>query len=184
MTSINLSQSIQEKQALARGNFFDAGFFINLTIFVLVLAAYGGTVWYDGKLSDQLLNLKKEIAEKTVGMSGEDADRAKDLQTRLIAIDENLLNPSDPKEMLSILERHSLPTIRLTRVAQSQSTGALGIKGVTSNLRYLAQQMLVYKQLPNVLTVHTGGVSYNKEGLIEFEVRLDFAKPAAPTPTL
>lgn len=181
MAGINLSQSIQEKQALARGSFFDAGFFVNAAIFLLVIASYGGAYWYQGVLEDELAGLNAESIEKTVGMKGEDTDRAKDLQIRLNAIEEGLKTPSDPKSTLEELEQSTLQTIRLTRYLQVRENYEITIEGVTTNLRYLAQQMLVFKRLAGVASVHVESVTYNKAGEIEFELTLEVRNDSEKT---
>jgi hypothetical protein len=172
MAGINLSQSIKEKQALAQGSFFDRGFLINVVIFLAVLGLYGGLHWYLGTLGEELSVLQAESKQKTAELKGANADVVTDFHARMTAIGTNLpLNP-DPLDVLGELEQMTLPTIRLTEYARHQAKSELGVQGVTTNLKYLAQQMLAYKRAVGVTSVHVESVKYNDTGEIEFELLL------------
>ncbi|MFZ1654793.1 MAG: hypothetical protein WAT84_03115 [Candidatus Moraniibacteriota bacterium] len=181
MAGINLSQSIKEKQALAQGNFFDRGFFINVAIFVVVLGLYGGSYWYLGTFEAKFTSLQAELVQRKVAMKNNQSNAVTDFHVRLAAIGTGVRANPDPRDALGELEQLTLPMIRVTEYQRSQSgtTGAaLGIQGVTTNLRYLAQQMLAYKQAAGVTSVHVQSVKYNDAGQIEFELEL----PLTATP--
>jgi Tfp pilus assembly protein PilN len=167
MAGINLSQSIQEKQALARGSLFDRGFFANIGFFLLVLIIWGGTNWYAGKLTDELTVLQQEV------------NRIADFRDRLDTIEENLDSQPDPRSVFQELERYVVPTVRLTRFAYQQEDRRILIDGITDNLRYLAQQMLSFKRLSGVERVHAALVEYNKDGKLEFNLILTLS-PSEP----
>lgn len=184
MAGINLSQSIQEKQAIARGSFFDKGFFINTAIFLLVAALYGGSQWYLGTLETELVTLRAESAQKTAGLKNKEADRATDLSTRLKAIEANLQAGSDPKDAFQELEQLTVANIKLTGYLYREFEQELIIRGVTTNLKYLAQQMLSYKKLTGASSVHAESVKYNDAGQIEFELQLPIGTPEVFSPIL
>lgn len=178
MAGINLSQSIQEKQAIARGSFFDKGFFVNVAIFLLVVGLYGGSQWYIGTLDDELAALQGDVATKTAELKSEEADRATDLSVRLKTIVINLETGTEPKDALQEMERLTIANIKLTGYLYRESEQLIIIRGVTTNLRYLAQQMLSYKKVTGVSSVHAESVKYNDTGQIEFELQLPFAATA------
>lgn len=184
MASINLSQSIQEKQALARGKFFDKGFFINLTILLIIAGVYGGTIWYLGKLQDELASLQASSAQKTATLSGPAVNRAVDIRERIDAVTKNQeINP-DPERAFSALEKATLSTIQIRGYSQIEEDQSVTVTGITESLRYLAQQMLSFKNLEGVQSVHVEEVGYNEETKkIEFEITLQRSIPAADTPT-
>lgn len=183
MAGINLSQSIQEKQAIARGSFFDKGFFINVTIFLLVIGLYGGSQWYLGTLEEELVTLQGDASTKTAGLKGKEADKATDLSVRLKVIATNLENSTEPRDAFQELEQLTIANIKVTGYLYRESESLLIIRGVTTNLRYLAQQMLSYKKVTGVTSVHAESVKYNDAGQIEFELQLPFAAPTStPTP--
>lgn len=183
MSGTNLSQSIQEKQALARGTFFDKGFFINLTIFLLVVGLYGGARWYLGNLNDALLALQEEAATKTAGLESEAADRATDLSVRLKAIAINLEAEIEPEDAFQELERFTITNVRLTGYAYAVSEGTLSMKGVTANLKYLAQQMLSYRKMTGVASVHVKDIKYTDAGQVEFALELPLSVPVTTPST-
>ncbi|MFZ1626690.1 MAG: hypothetical protein WAT81_02685 [Candidatus Moraniibacteriota bacterium] len=178
MAGINLSQSIQEKQAIARGSFFDKGFFINMTLFLIVVGLYGGSHWYLGTLEEEYTSLQGELSAKTAGLKNKESDRATDLSTRLKAISNNLEFVSDPKLAFEELEQLTIPNITVTSYLYQESESDLIIKGTTMSLRYLAQQMLNYKKIVNATTVHVENVTYNEKfGFINFELHISVAEP-------
>lgn len=184
MAGINLSQSIQEKQAIAQGSFFDKGFFINGAIFLLVVGLYGGSQWYLGTLEDELAALQGEVATKTTELKSKEADQATDLSVRTKAIAINLEAGTEPREALQELERLTIANIKLTSYRYQENESLILISGVTTNLKYLAQQMLSYKKVTGVSSVHAESVKYNNAGQIEFELHLPLVAPtlAATTP--
>mgnify|MGYP003394285773 CR=1 FL=1 len=175
MAGINLSQSIQEKQAYARGSFFDKGFFINAGIFLLVAGIYGGSVWYLGTVESERDMLKQGLTQKATDLKGGEANQVADLHLRLEAIEKGLQSNPSSNEALQELEQRTLQTISVTNYSWSQSEDSITIEGVTSNLKYLAQQMLAYKKLPRVISVHAETVEYNRAGQVEFELSLPLA---------
>lgn len=178
MAGINLSQSIQEKQAIARGSFFDKGFFVNAAIFLLVAGLYGGSEWYLGTLETELATLQTDVVGKTAGLKSKEADRATDLAVRLKTIETNLQFGSEPQDAFRELERLTIPNIKLTGYLYRESERLLIIQGMTTNLKYLAQQMLSYKKLAGVSSVHAETVQYNPTDQIEFELQLPLVAPA------
>ncbi len=179
MAGINLSQSIQEKQAIARGSFFDKGFFINTAIFLLVAGLYGGSQWYLGTLEDELVTLQGDASTKTVGLKSKDADRATDLAVRLKAMAMNLEAGTEPKDALQELEQLTIANIKVTGYVYQEGERLLIVRGVTTSLKYLAQQMLSYKKISGASSVHAESVKYNDAGQIEFELQLPLDAPVA-----
>lgn len=183
MAGINLSQSIQEKQAIARGSFFDKGFFINVAIFLLVAGLYGGSQWYLGTLEEELTTLQGDASAKTAGLKSKDADRATDLSARLKTIAINLESETEPRDALQELEQFTIANIKLTGYLYQEGEKLLIIRGVTTNLKYLAQQMLSYKKISDATSVHAESVKYNDAGQIEFELQIPLEAPAVDTLT-
>lgn len=183
MSGINLSQSIQEKQALARGTFFDKGFFINTAIFLLVVGLYGGSQWYLGTLEDTLAILHGDASTKIAGLKGNAANQAADLAARLKVITANLESVKEPNTILGELERFTIADIRVTNYSYGEEKQAISISGVTTNLKYLAQQMLSYKKMTNVSSVHVEAVGYSETGQIEFTLELPLTQPIPSTVT-
>lgn len=183
MGSINLSQSIQEKQAIARGKFFDRGFFINLSILILIAGGYGGSIWYLGKLESELLVLKETLAQKTVSLKDPETDRAVsravDIRDRLDSITNNQAVNPDPNSLFLNFEKAVLESIQITEYIRSDIDQAIEISGVTDNLRYLAQQMIALKRIEEVNSIHVDEVMYEEEtGKIRFTLNLSITSPA------
>lgn len=172
MAGINLSQSIKEKQALAQGNLFDRSFFINVAVFLVVLGLYGGSQWYLSSIETRLTTLRAESMAKEASMKNADADSIADFHARLATIETNLESNPDPKAAFDELEQKTLPPIRVTRYEWQQLERELHIFGVTTSLKFLAQQMLNYKKISGIASVTVQGVKYNDAGEIEFELRL------------
>jgi|GEM_PF-5694207 len=184
MGSINLSQSIQEKQALARGKFFDKGFFINATVLLLIVSAYATSEWYLSRLEAELLSLQTSSADKTATLNGPTVNRSVDVRNRIVTIVANQKRNMNPQLVFSDLERIVVPAITLTGYTQSNAFGTVDIAGMTINLRYLAQQMFAFKRLEGVQSVHAESIKYNeKTSNIEFILNLTLVSSGSE-PTL
>lgn len=185
MGSINLSQSIQEKQALARGKFFDRGFFINLSILILIAGAYGGSIWYLGKLDKELAALRATLAEKTISLKDPEisssVDRAVDIHERLGAITINQAVNLNPNSIFSDLEKASLESIQITAYIRSDAERAIEVSGTTDNLRFLAQQMIAFKRIEEIDSIHVDEVTYDEDSRkIQFTLHLTVTEPNDP----
>lgn len=172
MGGINLSQSIQEKQAIARGRIFDKGFFINLSILILVLILYGGSQWYISRLTNELSTLQQTSIGKTATLTNEKVNRIADFRNRADMIVQELQHQDDPSTYLSELEQAMLPTIRLKDYRFVREDNLLTLTGVAQDFRSVAQEMLALKKLSQTVSIHTDKIGYNSDHELEFSFQI------------
>ena len=172
MAGINLSQSLQEKQEQARGNFFDKGFYFNLGVLVLTLAVYGGVHWYLGKLESESAALDTQAMEKIQALKGPEAQRVADFRERVDDVKINLAVEPNPTDVFKTLESLSIPNIRLTKYEEDWKDQLVKVAGETDNLKFIAQEMLAFKKIPRFTKVTVGNVSYEKASIIKFNLVL------------
>lgn len=168
MAGINLSQSLQEKQAQTQIRVFDRNFFLTLGGFLLLLGVFGGTHWYVLYQAKQIQDLEQRLAEKTSTLRGEQVNRIADFDRRLDRIQEHLTTEPNPAQSFKQLEMYTLPTVQLTEYSFIRSEGTVNISGLASSLKEVAQQMLAFKGMTGVSGVTVGQIRYSTEGKIEF----------------
>lgn len=177
MAGINLSQSLQEKQAQAHGKFFDRSFFFTIGGLVLLLAVFGGARWYVGSLEKKMAALEQTISEKTASLRGKEVNRIVDFSRRLEAIDKHLAVEPDPVAMFRQLEIYTLPTIRLTAYEYDRSESVIKLHGSSNTLKEVAQQMLAFKNIAGVQKITVENIDYDADGKVKFSFNLDQVKP-------
>ena len=176
MAGINLSQSLQEKEAHARWSFFDKGFFISFSIFLVAAITYGGVFWYQTSLEKKVTGLQNQITEKQARLKGSEVERVVDFRERLDMIGKNLDSQPDPTDLFSVLEGSVIPSIRLTRYRENWVDRTVEIDGVTDNFKFLAQEMLALKKNEGFSKVAVSKVEFKDEGKLEFSLVIDRTK--------
>ncbi|MEP7162865.1 MAG: hypothetical protein ABI747_03825 [Candidatus Moraniibacteriota bacterium] len=178
MTGINLSQSLQDKQAQAHGTFFDKSFFVNLVILVVIVSVFGGVRYYLSVLEKEKLSLEEQFAQKAVALRGDNVDRVADLRDRLDIITENLKKEPKPAKIFSMVEGVIIPEVRLTSYQVNWQDSAMELSGVTESLKFVSLQMIALKTIPEFTKVAVKGLQYNKEGKLEFSLTIMAVQPA------
>jgi|GEM_PF-1697578 hypothetical protein len=174
MVGINLSQSTQSKKELSdRRSLFDRSIVVVVVLFLVTLAAWGGTWWYTKTYDDKISQLESMIAQDTTKLSGKRADRVADFSNRLTLIGQNLDAAVDTSSILGELEQNMVPEVRLTMYEYNRNDRIVSISGVTSSFRYLAAQVISLKKDSSFSQVKVGDVSSDENGLIKFSVTAD-----------
>lgn len=179
MAGINLSQSLQEKEAQVKGTFFDTGLYINLGILALILMIFGGGRWYLSSLNQTLTGLDKEITMQMSQLTGTSVDRVADFRVRLDMIGESLKAVPQHTELFTQLEGKMVPNTKLTLYEESWVDGEVKLAGVTESLKYVAQEMLALKTIPRFKKVSVDALDYNDEGQLEFSLTLTTSQPGS-----
>ncbi len=169
---INLSQSIQEKQARAQVRFFDRGLFMSIGVLLLLAALAGGIEWYVRSLESKMAETEMVISQKTAALKGKEVDRLVDFADRMQVIENYIQTEPNPIDILGIVEKNTLASLRLTELKFNRVDHTLRMTGVARTLKEVAQQMLVLKRLDTIEQVSTDGIAYNQEGLIVFSLIL------------
>ncbi|TXH01809.1 MAG: hypothetical protein E6P95_01170 [Candidatus Moraniibacteriota bacterium] len=172
MVGINLSQSLQEKQAQAKIRVFDRSFFMTIGGFLLLIGAFGGTHWYVLYQQEQVQELEQQLAEKTSTLRGTSVNRITDFTRRLGLIQEHLAMEPDPDQSFQQLEQYTLPTVQLIQYGFNRSEGIVRIGGLAGSLKEVAQQMLAFKGMDGVGEVTVEQIRYGTDGKVEFSFAL------------
>lgn len=180
MAGINLSQSLQEKEAEVRGSFVDTGLYINLAILFLVLAVFGGGRWYLSSLNKQLASLDNQIVKETGELHSPDVDRIADFHVRLDMVRGTLKGIPEHQTLFAVLETKLVPNTRLTLYEEDWAEGTVTLSGITESLKYVAQEMLALKTVERVKQVSVNTLSWNDDGELEFSLDLVVAKAGVP----
>lgn len=170
MSGINLSQSIQEKQAQAQVKFFDRGLIVSIVIFVLLAIATVGIRWYVGTLETKMTELDTLITQKTATLKGQSIDRLVDFSDRMTAIGSHIQSEPNPADILGLVEENTLASVRLTNFQYNRTNHQVLVEGVARSLKEIAQQMLVFKRVDVIESVRVESIVYDETGTIKFSI--------------
>lgn len=168
MSGINLSQSIQEKQAQAQVKFFDRGLVAGIVILVLIAIGTVGIRWYVGTLETKMTELDTLITQKTATLKGQSIDRLVDFSDRMIAISDHIKSEPNPVDIFNFVEENILTSIRLVDFRYNRTNHRVFVEGIAPSLKEVAQQMLVFKSADTVESVHVESIVYDETGVIKF----------------
>lgn len=172
MAGINLSQSLQEKQAQAQVRVFDRSFFLTIGGFILILAIFGGAHWYVLYQQERIQDLEQQLAEKIGTLRGPQVNRIADFSRRLGLIQEHMATEPSPANLFQQLEQYTLPTVQIIYYGFNRSEGVIQIGGLAGNLKEVAQQMQSYKNMDGVEGVTVEQIRYDKNAKVEFSFAL------------
>lgn len=175
MPGINLSQSAQKKE-VEKYNTFGRGLASVVGVLGLALAVWGGLVFYEKRLSEEVANIQSTIEENRRHLSGDEVNKVADFQNRLDLIAKNLDGQTLPAEMLRSMEGVILPGIVLTRYEFDSDASSLSVDGSADSFRTVAQQMVLMKRLPDFQSLSVKNVTRADAGGVEFEFLLALSK--------
>lgn len=184
MAGINLSQSLQEKQAQARGRFFGLSFFLIIGGFVFLLGVFGGIRWYVASLEKKMQAMEQSIVEKTASLRGKEVNRVADFVRRIGIIKEHLRTEPDPVVTFRQLEMYTLPTVRLTTYKYDRTTNVTTLGGEANTLKEVAQQMLAFKNIEGTERITVERIEYDEAGKVVFSFVLTQSQVLARGVTL
>ncbi len=170
MSGINLSQSIQGKQAQAQVKFFDRGLIIGVVILVLLVIITVASRWYVGALEKKMIELDTLITQKKTALKGQSIDRLVDFSDRMSTIGDHIQSEPNPADILGLIEENTLASVRLTNFRYNRTNHQVLVEGVARSLKEIAQQMLVFKRVDVIESVRVESIVYDESGTIKFSL--------------
>jgi hypothetical protein len=172
MAGINLSQSSSTGgRSIDKRKFFDAGIVISGVLLFLVLASYGAIYYFTMKTDQETASLQTQIDTSGVDMKGEKIDRILAFDNRISDITTNTENQIDTSTNLIEMEKVILPSVRLTNYEYDHESGDVIISGVTSEFKFLAQQIISLKSNPKFGDMYVDKISNTESGDITFVLK-------------
>lgn len=175
MAGINLSQSAATRQT-ERRKFFDTGTVVSFTLFVIVLAIWGGIYYFSLQTSKQITELQGQIDNSGVEMKGPKIDRILTFDNRVEAVSKNIETQVDTSSILTDLESLIIPSVRLTSYQYDHENGNVVMEGVTSDFKYLAQQIISLKNNERYANIHVEKMTNSESGDILFTLKSEGLK--------
>jgi hypothetical protein len=165
---------------------FDKGFAFSIVLVVLV-AGIWGVLWLLGFLIDrEITGYHSAVESSLASVNQSDTAAIEDFSTRADIAKETLAERVQPLDMLALLEKDTLPSVSLVNFEQNADDGLFHISGVTSDYRYVAEQVLRYRQEEAFQNISVTGSNRNEEGQIQFELTVSGPKEpevqAVPVP--
>lgn len=171
-------------QAPTAKNIFDKAFVFSISLVIIV-----GGIWATEKiliylLDRQITEYKEITATSLASVSAEDVQAVHDVTSRLASIEENVATKVNTGELFAVLERTTIPQVRLTRY-EYESDGAITLEGVAGDYRFLAEQILRYRQEATLATAEVGSTGRTESGQVTFDIRIKpVKKEETPAPSV
>ena len=153
MAGINLSQSTTGRQT-SRRKFFDTGVVVSAIIFILVLGIWGGLYYFSFNTNKEVAGLQSQIDNSGIEMKGPKIDRILAFENRIEVVSKNTETQIDTSRILSDLEGLIIPSVRLTSYQYDHENGNISMEGVTSDFKFLAQQIISLKTNERYANIH------------------------------
>ena len=169
MATFTMNAQKKFVQAPTSKNIFDKAFVFSIALIVIV-----GGIWATERVLIYLLD--KEIAEYKAStaaslssLSAENVQKVHDITSRTVAIDKNRATKINTQEILTDLEKSTIPQTTLNSF-EYKSDGAMSIAGSVSDYRFLAEQILRYRQTPLFATAEATSANRSDDGQITFDI--------------
>lgn len=169
---MNLSSSVPEKKQT--GSRLLGGSVVAVSFFFLLLALWGGMLWYLKTLDSTLLKQKAALAESTLLLRGEKVDRVASFAARLMLARKQMSTDSvDTGKLLNQLESLVIPEVVLTKYEFNEKEKFVLVEGETDNFKYVAQQLFILKGENLFADIKTDSLKKSLEGRISFSFRAE-----------
>lgn len=170
MTNINL---ITEDVSKKKGSLSDTGSVLGLIVLLLVLALYGGILFYKGRVVNEAIQAKSEYDQKYNEAVTGRAKEVADFQNRLVAAGKLIGQGRNVSDNLAAVETALLPNVYLDSYGYDDETSSVTINCVGDNYNTVAKQIRSFKNSSFFSEVASGKTSFDKvKNKIDFEIDL------------
>lgn len=163
-------------QASVKKNIFDKAFVFSIALIIIV-----GGIWAAERILIYMLDRQIAQYEATTeaslaSVTAEDVQKVHDITSRLDAIGSNAATQVKTEDLLGSLEKNTIPQVRLTKY-EYESDGTIALSGVVSDYRFLAEQLLRYRQDPLFATAEVANTGRTDSGQVTFDIRAAKSQP-------
>jgi hypothetical protein len=172
MTTINLSQSSQQKINAQKVEPVDKGVYISIAILVVTLLVFGGLKTGTTVMASKQKNVNDQINAESSNLANQEVERVSDFTERLNKIDQNIAAKKDPDE---ILRQVGQGIVQGAMVNSFENTpDSLVLKVSADNFQTAAKQVLSFKKISYFKSVKVNEISRDTDGriLVTMEISL------------
>jgi len=171
MANINLSsEGAKEKLSIDMGN---GGLVVLIIIMFIIIALYGGELFYGKKLAKEISQLQSEYAADYGDPSKGDFLTVADFSGRLGIARSEVNDGKDIRENLGEIEKLMIPGVYLSSYKYNDKGNSIVLECIGDNYNLAAKQILNFKKSTWFSEVFGGETSFDSQsGKIEFKVNL------------
>jgi len=147
-------------------------FYLNLFIFFLLVASYGGFLLLNRNQKDARDLLLEEIKSKENELRPELFNQIFAMEKQLKNIRTLISSRTFTSNIFGLLEANTLPQVRFTDFNFSADPRKIDLSGEAANYRTLAEQIAIFERHPQVEKVDFGGLSRTSTGLVAFKLAI------------
>jgi len=175
MPGINLSHASEQSVELKKYDSFGRGALSIALILIFSVAAWGGIVYYEKKLTAEIGTISDKIAEKQGAFSSADVDGVADFKFRIDILKAELSEERvSPARLLGSIEELLLPGIRLSSYSFSSNEAGrtVSLIGEADSLGTVAKQMVIIKRMPGFSSVLVDSLSREENGTFKVGISM------------
>ncbi len=151
---------------------------LGIVLVVLSLAVYGGLVFYNKSLKQDLIPLKDRVEELNQQRDKQFEERVKTLDNSLKDLKIILENHIYWSNLFSIISQLTVPQVSFSTLNSNTKSKdnyvSISVAGKTTGYTYLAKQIRSFEQSQLISNVKVGGISLGTAGGIEFLMTINF----------
>lgn len=158
-------------------NGLDKAFIFSVLLIVLVGGLWGAEralIYFTEKQTEKY---HEQATAQLNAINPEEVQSAHDITSRIAAVKQQQAAKPDLGQIFGALERTTIPQVRLTSFGYA-SDGAMTIEGVASEYRFLAEQLLRYRQESLFASSELASSSRSDSGQISFSLTVEPAQKA------
>lgn len=183
MSGINIPSGALAKPSAPQGTklarVFDKGLAFSIVLVIVVAGAWGVLWFLRFQIDRQITGYHTAVNGSLASVNQSDTAAVEDFATRAAISSDALKDRVNPLDTLALLEKDTSPQVTLSSFGQNATDGSITVSGITSDYRYLAEQVLRYRQEDALKDITVSSSSRNDQGQILFELAV--TKPEVPT---
>ncbi|MEK9173838.1 MAG: hypothetical protein AAB845_01070, partial [Patescibacteria group bacterium] len=167
-----LSEGVTSAGARKKSS-FDTGFVFAVILITIIIVVWGGIRYFMSTTDRQITSLETDITAADADLRGEKVDRILAFDTRRNGIETSAKANEDVAKRLTDLEGLVIPSIRLTEYSFNHNDGEVVVSGVTSDYKFLAQQLISLKKQAEYGSMRVDKIANTESGDISFTLKAD-----------
>lgn len=149
---------------------------IGLALIVLVVAIIGGLYFWKYSLAKQVESFNGELQKLTSQRNMTLESRLNNLNS-ILEVFKNVLDQHRYWSLVfKMLEEKTLNTVTFKHFDGDETNGFISLLGTAPSYGALAQQIKIFEDSPNVISVLASDIGISEEGKVKFSLKLNFGK--------
>lgn len=169
MATFTINSQKNFVQAPSSKKIFDKAFVFSCALVLIVGGIWGGQKFLIYSLNKQIAEYKQTTDASLGSVQAVDVQEVHNVTSRIAVIEKAEKSNVSSTELLAALERSTIPQVKLTDF-EYKAAGDITLSGEVSDYRFLAEQILRYRQEALFATAEVTATGRSESGVITFSL--------------